>query len=295
MQRLVYIFVYPFIYLFASIPFGLLYIVSDFLRFFIYNFLGYRKNIVRQNIKLAFKGISNKKLRQIEKKFYTHFCDITLEALKSLKMSEKEMKERFVFKNIEVLKQFEEKKQSIIVIMGHYSSWEWMLSLGYYMSFKGYAIYTPLMNKYLNQLVQKIRKKHHGYLISRYSAIETMKKKDKEGELAFYGFASDQSPRPKPNIYWRNFLGVKVPVFMGAELIARELNFAIVYARVNRIRRGYYEAEFELLTENPRKTKEYEITDIFTTWLEKDIYNDPTQYLWTHNRFKHRNKIPKKN
>tara|TARA_X000000368_G_C23017792_1_gene706535 strand:- start:255 stop:1028 length:774 start_codon:yes stop_codon:yes gene_type:complete len=256
--------------------------------------LGYRKNIVRQNIKLAFKGISNKKLRQIEKKFYTHFCDITLEALKSLKMSEKEMKERFVFKNIEVLKQFEEKNQSIIIIMGHYSSWEWMLSLGYYMSFKGYGIYTPLMNKYLNQLVQKIRKKHHGYLISRYSAIETMKKKDKEGELAFYGFASDQSPRPKPNIYWRNFLGVKVPVFMGAELIARELNFAIVYARVNRIRRGYYEAEFELLTENPRKTKEYEITDIFTTWLEKDIYNDPTQYLWTHNRFKHRHKIPRK-
>ena len=294
MQRLVYIFVYPFIYLFASIPFGLLYVVSDFLRFFIYNFLGYRKNIVRQNIKLAFKGISNKKLRQIEKKFYTHFCDITLEALKSLKMSEKEMKERFVFKNIEVLKQFEEKKQSIIIIMGHYSNWEWMLSLGYHMSFKGYGIYTPLMNKYLNQLVQKIRKKHDGYLISRYSAIETMKKKDKEGELAFYGFASDQSPRPKPNIYWRNFLGVKVPVFMGAELIARELNFAIVYARVNRIRRGYYEAEFELLTENPRKTKKHEITDIFTTWLEKDIYNDPTQYLWTHNRFKHRHKITRK-
>ena len=294
MQRLVYIFVYPFIYLFASIPFGLLYVVSDFLRFFIYNFLGYRKNIVRQNIKLAFKGISNKKLRQIEKKFYTHFCDITLEALKSLKMSEKEMKERFVFKNIEVLKQFEEKKQSIIIIMGHYSNWEWMLSLGYHMSFKGYGIYTPLMNKYLNQLVQKIRKKHDGYLISRYSAIETMKKKDKEGELAFYGFASDQSPRPKPNIYWRNFLSVKVPVFMGAELIARELNFAIVYARVNRIRRGYYEAEFELLTENPRKTKKYEITDTFTTWLEKDIYNDPTQYLWTHNRFKHRHKITRK-
>ena len=43
-------------------------------------------------------------------------------------MSEKEMKERFVFKNIEVLRQFEEKKQSIIIIMGHYSSWEWMLS-----------------------------------------------------------------------------------------------------------------------------------------------------------------------
>ena len=255
--------------------------------------MGYRKHIVRQNIKLAYKDISKKKLKQIEKKFYTHFCDITLEAFKSLKMSENEMKKRFVFKNIEVLKQFEEKKQSVIVIVGHYSSWEWILSLGYHLSLKGYGIYTPLMNKYFNKLVQKIRKKHNCFLISRYSAIETMKKKDADGELAFYGFASDQSPKPKPKSYWREFLGVKVPVFMGAELIARELNFAIVYTRVNRIKRGYYEAEFELLTDNPKKTKKYEITNIFTEWLEKDIYKDPTQYLWTHNRFKHRHKAPK--
>ena len=293
MQILLYILVYPFIYLFASIPFKILYLVSNVFRFLIYNLLGYRKQIVRQNIKLAYKDISKKKLKQIEKKFYTHFCDITLEAFKSLKMSENEMKKRFVFKNIEVLKQFEEKKQSVIVIIGHYSSWEWMLSLGYHLSLKGYGIYTPLMNKYFNKLVQKIRKKHNCYLISRYSAIETMKKKDADGELAFYGFASDQSPKPKPKSYWREFLGVKVPVFMGAELIARELNFAIVYTRVNRIKRGYYEAEFELLTDNPKKTKKYEITNIFTKWLEKDIYKDPTQYLWTHNRFKHRHKAPK--
>ena len=293
MQILLYILVYPFIYLFASIPFNILYLVSNVFRFLIYNLLGYRKHIVRQNIKLAYKDISKKKLKQIEKKFYTHFCDITLEAFKSLKMSENEMKKRFVFKNIEVLKQFEEKKQSVIVIIGHYSSWEWMLSLGYHLSLKGYGIYTPLMNKYFNKLVQKIRKKHNCFLISRYSAIETMKKKDADGELAFYGFASDQSPKPKPKSYWREFLGVKVPVFMGAELIARELNFAIVYTRVNRIKRGYYEAEFELLTDNPKKTKKYEITNIFTKWLEKDIYKDPTQYLWTHNRFKHRHKAPK--
>ena len=293
MQILLYILVYPFIYLFASIPFKILYLVSNIFRFLIYNLLGYRKHIVRQNIKLAYKDISKKKLKQIEKKFYTHFCDITLEAFKSLKMSENEMKKRFVFKNIEILKQFEEKKQSVIVIIGHYSSWEWMLSLGYHLSLKGYGIYTPLMNKYFNKLVQKIRKKHNCFLISRYSAIETMKKKDADGELAFYGFASDQSPKPKPKSYWREFLGVKVPVFMGAELIARELNFAIVYTRVNRIKRGYYEAEFELLTDNPKKTKKYEITNIFTEWLEKDIYKDPTQYLWTHNRFKHRHKAPK--
>ena len=92
-----------------------------------------------------------------------------------------------------------------------------------------------------------------------------MKKKDADGELAFYGFASDQSPKPKPKSYWREFLGVKVPVFMGAELIARELNFAIVYTRVNRIKRGYYEAEFELLTDNPKKTKKYENRNSFWT------------------------------
>ena len=290
MQRAVYLIAYPFIYLIASIPFNILYVFSDFLRLIIYNLLGYRKKIVRSNLRKAFPHKSEDDLKWIEKRFYKHFCDITLEAFKSLSISSEEMQKRMVFKNLDVLTQFEKGNRSVIIMCGHYASWEWMLSIGYHTVSQGYGIYTPIMNKYLNKLIIKIRKKHRGNLISRYSAIQQIKNLHDEGNIAVYGFVSDQSPRPKPKSYWRPFLGVKVPVFVGAEMVARELDFGVVYAKINRVKRGYYEASFELISDQPKKTKLNRITDTFTEWLEQDIYSDPTQYLWTHKRFKHADK-----
>jgi len=292
LQRAVYLIAYPFIYLIASIPFNVLYVFSDFLRLIIYNLLGYRKKIVRSNLRKAFPHKSEDDLKWIEKRFYKHFCDITLEAFKSLTISSEEMQKRMVFKNLDVLTQFEKGNRSVIIMCGHYASWEWMLSIGYHTVSQGYGIYTPIMNKYLNKLIIKIRKKHRGNLISRYSAIQQIKNLHDEGNIAVYGFVSDQSPRPKPKSYWRPFLGVKVPVFVGAEMVARELDFGVVYAKINRVKRGYYEASFELITDQPKKTKLNRITDTFTEWLEQDIYSDPTQYLWTHKRFKHADKAP---
>ena len=292
MQRAVYLIAYPFIYLIASIPFNVLYVFSDFLRLIIYNLLGYRKKIVRSNLIKAFPHKSEDDLKWIEKRFYKHFCDITLEAFKSLTISSEEMQKRMVFKNLDVLTQFEKGNRSVIIMCGHYASWEWMLSIGYHTVSQGYGIYTPIMNKYLNKLIIKIRKKHRGNLISRYSAIQQIKNLHDEGNIAVYGFVSDQSPRPKPKSYWRPFLGVKVPVFVGAEMVARELDFGVVYAKINRVKRGYYEASFELISDQPKKTKLNRITDTFTEWLEQDIYSDPTQYLWTHKRFKHADKAP---
>jgi len=290
LQRAVYLIAYPFIYLIASIPFNVLYVFSDFLRLIIYNLLGYRKKIVRSNLRKAFPHKSEDDLKWIEKRFYKHFCDITLEAFKSLSISSEEMQKRMVFKNLDVLTQFEKGNRSVIIMCGHYASWEWMLSIGYHTVSQGYGIYTPIMNKYLNKLIIKIRKKHRGDLISRYSAIQQIKNLHDEGNIAVYGFVSDQSPRPKPKSYWRPFLGVKVPVFVGAEMVARELDFGVVYAKINRVKRGYYEASFELISDQPKKTKLNRITDTFTEWLEQDIYSDPTQYLWTHKRFKHADK-----
>ncbi len=292
MQRIIYLLVYPLIYLIASIPFSVIYVFSDFLWLLTYKLIGYRKKIVRSNLKSAFPYKSDEELLWIENKFYKHLCDITLEAFKSFKMSSSEMQKRIIFKNLDVLTQFEKENRSAIVMCGHYSSWEWMLSLGYCTKSPCYGLYTPIMNKYLNELVQKIRQKHRGNLLSRYEALNSIKMMHNNGKIAVYGFVSDQSPRPKPKSYWRTFLGVKVPVFLGAELTAKEFDFGVVYASIKRVRRGYYEARFELITDQPEKTRVNEITDTFTEWLEQDVYCDPIQYLWTHNRFKHIDKAP---
>ena len=293
MQRILFYIVYAFLWVISILPFPIFYFISDCIYVLVYRIIGYRKKTVRDNIKLTLPHLTDKEVLQVEKKFYHHMCDMFMEMIKSMNISEEEMKKRFVFTNLEVYKNFEAKNKSIIVMYAHYASWEWMLSIGYHTVSQGYGIYTPIMNKYLNELIIEIRKKHRGELLSRYGAIQKIKNLHEGGTVAVYGFVSDQSPRPKPKSYWRSFLGVKVPVFLGAEMIAREFDFGVVYAKINRVKRGYYEASFELISDQPKKTEKNRITDTFTEWLEQDIYCDPTQYLWTHKRFKHMDKAPK--
>ena len=121
-------------------------------------------------------------------------------------------------------------------------------------------------------------------------ATKNIKENEKQNIRGAYGFASDQSPRPKQLTYWRSFLGINVPVYTGAERLARELNIPIVFVKIKRVKRGYYEAEFVLLTDKPKSQPENAITDKFTELLQEQIREDPTQYFWTHKRFKYMKK-----
>ena len=292
MKALIYIFSYPIILIISRLPFSVIYIISDIVCFILHKILGYRKDIVKSNLRLVFPKHSFSQLNKIEKAFYVHLCDIFLEIIKSFGMSKKEMINRFKIKNIEVLKKFEKENRSIFLICGHYSSWEWMMSLGYHIIHKGIGIYRPIKNPYFDRLIKKIRSKHNAQMITQKNAIEIIKENELKRELGIYGFASDQSPRPKNKTYWRKFLGINVPVYTGAERLAREFNIPVVFSKINRIKRGFYEVEFMLISDNPKKIKDNEITDTFYNLLEKQIHEDPTQYFWIHKRFKFARLIP---
>ena len=76
------------------------------------------------------------------------------------------------------------------------------------------------------------------------------------------------------------------PVLTGTERIARKMNHAVLYVDIQRVRRGYYEAEFKCITREPQKLKEFELTDIYFEMLEKSIRRAPEFWLWSHDRWK---------
>lgn len=292
MQRLVFIIIYPLFWIIASLPQKPFYWLSDFVCFLVYRVFGYRKKVVVNNLRLAFPEKSEKELGRITAKFYTHMCDLFLEMIKSLRISEKEIKERFYVTNAEVLKKYYDAKQGVHFVCGHFASYEWALALEYHMDQKGFAIYTPLANKHFDKLVRKIRRKHNAGLIPRTGAGKTIAKQKEDGIIAAYGMAMDQSPQPHRAKYWRPFLGVTVPVFTGVEKIVKELDQAVTFLDIQKVKRGYYTCTFREITDTPNDYPDYKITDIFIDMLEKQIRNQPEYYLWTHKRFKHRDKVP---
>ena len=108
--------------------------------------------------------------------------------------------------------------------------------------------------------------------------------------MAVYGFASDQSPQLNKAKYWDYFMGQLVPVHTGAEMLAKRLDLNMVFVKVEKVKRGYYQATIQPLVENPREIPDYEITRMYLREVEKQIYEAPEYYFWTHKRWKHRNK-----
>lgn len=290
MQLVIYVLLYPILYLISILPFRILYAFSDFLYLIIYRVFGYRKKVVIDNLKLVYPDKSEKELKQITKLFYHHLCDMMVESIKSITISAETMRAHFTFKNIELIKELETKNRSIVLMCAHYGSWEWIFILQTYVSHKGYAVYKQLSNPYFDRLFKRVRAKYNSHLITTKQTIPVLIKSKQNGELTINGFVSDQSPRLSKTHHWGSFMGIDIPVFTGAEMLAKKLDMSVVFFKVKRLKRGYYETTFELMAENPMEYPDYEITDDFLKRVEKQIHEAPQYYLWTHKRWKHRNK-----
>lgn len=291
MQLLLFIILYPILWLISILPFRLLYIFSDFVYILVYRVIKYRKKIVRGNIAMALPNLSNEERISIEKKFYAHMCDMFLEMIKTMTISQKEIEKRFSFTNLDVYLDLEKKGKSVALLCSHYASYEWVLSMNKYISFKGFGIYKRVNNKYFDKLVRNIRSRFKAELITTRETRPTIERNSKNGVLSLYGFASDQSPQIKAKTYWSTFMGIETPVHVGAEVLAKRYDMNMVFLKVRKVKRGYYEADLELLSENVTEIPDFEITEIFLKKVEQLIKEAPEYYLWTHKRWKHKKSL----
>jgi lauroyl/myristoyl acyltransferase len=288
MQFLVFILAFPFIWIISILPFRIFYAFSDFIYLIVYHLIGYRKKTVRENLALALPHLSEAERLVIEKKSYKHLCDMFLEMIKTMTISSEEMNKRFVLTNIEVVKEYEKKGKSTILLASHYASWEWLLTLNAKTTFKGVAVYKKIANKYFDKLIRNIRSKYNAELVVTNKSIQLMAQNQEDGILCMYGLASDQSPKLNRVFHWDNFMGVEVPVHTGAEMLAKRYDLNVLFVKVKKVRRGFYEATFIPITDDPKSIPDFEITHTFLHEVEKQILEAPEYYFWTHKRWKHR-------
>ncbi len=288
MQFLIYLLVYPILWLISILPFPILYLFSDFVYFLIYRVIGYRKKTVRENIALALPHLSEQERLIIEKKSYHHLCDMFLEMIKTMSISEKEINKRFSYTNLDVYLDLEKKGKSIALMCAHYASYEWVLSMNNHITFKGYGIYKKIANPYFDKLVKNIRAKFKAYLITTKETKTTIEQNAKNGVLGIFGFASDQTPRRSDNMYWDNFMGIQTPIHVGAEMLAKRYDMNVIFLKVKKVKRGYYEASFEVLSDDVKSIPDYKLSENFMRKVEQQIYEAPEFYLWTHKRWKHK-------
>lgn len=281
----------PVIYLISVLPFPVLYLLSDCVYFLLYHVIGYRKKIVFQNLRNAFPEKSEQEILQIRKAFYSYFCDLFLETFKTLTISKDAMVKHcnFTPATVALFKQLEAEGKSVVLVMGHKGNWEWAgNTFSILCPQQLYVIYHPLRNKYFDGLMYKMRTRFGTKLIAMQDTFRDMVKN--RAEVNATAFIADQSPRPD-NAQWLTFLNQDTAVFTGTERIAKKMNYQVVYVSVQKVKRGYYTVEANILIENPASAKDGEITSVHTAKLEQDIISQPATWLWSHRRWKHKRQI----
>lgn len=272
--------------LISWLPFAALYRVSDFLAFVMEHLLHYRQEVIMTNLRNSFPEKEEQELDEIRRKFYRNFSDIIVESFKSLSISEKSMRKHFVLKNPELFEKLYSENKGVMLIMGHYTNFEWTaMSFPLLVPHPSFAVYHRLKNQRFNQKVVQIREQFGLKLFPMKETYPFMLNNPAKAPL--YIFMADQSPHRGKIKYRLPFLNQDTPVHLGAENLARKCDLAVVFIDIQRVKRGYYEVEAQLLFKDPQQTEKYEITHRHSEVLEEVIRKKPEDWLWSHKRWKH--------
>lgn len=282
MSRLLY---YGILLPVSLLPFRVLYLVSSLLYAILFYLTPYRKKVVFNNLRKSFPEKSEGELREISKKFYRHLCDIILETIKSFTISKEQVKKRVKVKNPELLESFYQKGKSVVLVTSHYGNWEWAaLHLSLHSAYKSFGLYSPLKDRFLDKKVRSTRSKFGLYMFPNKETTEYFERyKD---QSSAFGFIADQSPSNPDRSFWTIFLNQTTAVLMGTEVYAKRYNYPVIYGKIEKIKRGNYLIEYELVSEDPSQEPEFAITEKHTRITEALIQKNPEYWLWTHRRWK---------
>ena len=276
-------------YVVACIPFFVLYFLSDVISAFLFHVVRYRRKVVHKNLTDSFPGKSAKEIYKVERRYYQHFCDLLMESLKYFSISEKSLRKRLVYKNLEQARESLKNGKTIGLYMGHYGNWEWVSSLPLAVGDVSQCcqLYHPLENKVMDRLVAYTRERWGGVNIPAAESIRHIIKLKQQGKPLVIGFIADQVPLWQNIHYWTRFLNHEyTPVFTGAERLMKKLDMDVYYLDVRKVKRGHYEAEFKLISSTPNECEDFYLTEQYTRMLEQTINEAPPYWLWSHKRWK---------
>ncbi len=275
----------------SLLPFPLLYLFSDILRFFLQHIFRYRRKVVYSNLNACFyETLETKAIREIAGKYYRNLADVVTEIVKTRHLTERQLLKRFRITNAEIIEELYRHNKSILAFMGHCGNWEWMPAAFHYYfrdKYMGLAVVKPLSDAFFQRYITGLRSRFllHAELVPFKQTFRTLV--NYKDELTITYIAGDQTPHKDEINYWTTFLGQETAFFLGTEKMAKALNSAVVFLDIQRNGRGHYEVTVSLISDDPVSVPDHVITRIFVHELEQAIYRHPDNWLWSHRRWKY--------
>jgi KDO2-lipid IV(A) lauroyltransferase len=271
----------------SLLPLPVLHGMSTGIYWLLFRVIGYRKKVVMGNLERCFPEKSDAERRAIAHRFYRHFCDVLVESVRMFSMPDQDVADRMPVTNIDILDEYYERGQSIVLMAGHYTNWE-LATVAYPVHFKHVilAIYAELKDPFMEKKTLASRTRTGLQVIDRKRVRQELDER-MEGLVAALTFVADQAPsNNRHHLHWTRFLGQPTGFFLGGEKYAKKYDLPVFYGQIRRHRRGHYSTELVKITDTPRAEAEGVITERYVRLLEAQIQAEPEFWLWTHRRWK---------
>ncbi|MBR5736805.1 MAG: lysophospholipid acyltransferase family protein [Bacteroidales bacterium] len=289
----VYLLLLP-IVLLSLLPLCVHQVLAGFVAWMLGPVLKYRQSVVSTNLSKAFPDLGDDGVKVLSRDYYQHVADIICETVWSLTRSYAHIKKKGVcsVENGEVLEGLFEKYGSVVVLLGHSGNWELLPGLPVYSDEATYgydnvvSAYHPMSDRFSEELFLRLRSFHRfkrKNLVPSGSFLRYVL--ENRDERKVYFFIADQCPEGRGGVE-TEFLGLRTEWVTGAEAIARKTGMPVAYIGINRAARGRYVISCETICEKPSSTQPGEITEAYSSKLERDIRADRVNWLWSHRRWK---------
>lgn len=283
-------------WLLSHLPLGVLYPIGIVVYLLLYYVVGYRKKVVMKNLIESFPDKTNKELRLIAKDFYLNFADYIVETIRLGGISQKEITSRITYENLDIVEEYLREKRPVIAYFSHCINWEWVTSLGAVVNVEGSEssqVYRPLKSKWMDGYMLRIRQRFNARSYAKATVFRELIRRRSEGIVTLTGFMSDQKPSHNDPGYITTLLNHPTAMISGTETVARKLNAAAVYFDMTKLHRGRYHVRIVPITDNAANMAPNELTERYTRLLEENIRRQPSIWLWTHRRWKHKVELKK--
>lgn len=272
-----------FLKLAALLPLRLLYVLADFFALILYYIIGYRRKLVRRNLRDSFPSKSDSEIADIEKRYYRYMCDVMMETVKLLHISDSEMRRRVKVVNYEVVNRSIAENRSAVIMLGHYGNWEWAQEMAvYFPSVRRGSIYHTMSSRLWDKIFLKIRSRWHHILLPQKAAVRYLL--DRNNLPWIFGFIADQRPKSGSKHGHTTFLDQETSFITGPEEIGTRIGADFFYMDVERPSRGHYVFTFKKL-EPADDSQPYPYSRAFWKEFEQTIHRDSALWLWSHNRW----------
>ena len=276
---------YGFLYLLSLLPMRILYLLSDAIYGIVFYVAGYRKKVVMENLRRAFPEKTEEERTRIAKKFYRNFIDSFIEVIKLVSAGERWLSKRFTV-DTKALDEIYATGKACQMHLGHTFNWEWgQIVLTPLTKYKILVVYMPISSKILERLFYRLRTRSGNVFLPAPQMRETIVPYLSSQYLL--GLVADQCPGNMKTSYWIDFLGRPAPFASGPEKGARQGHLPVVFASIDKPRRGHYHATIQLACTDAALLPEGELTRMYVRYLESVIRRRPDMWLWSHRRWKH--------